>query len=113
MPAVLTVAAATSFRLWPQELLSSTRCQCHDSDSLAATTTMSSSQLYKALPAGEEGRKEINAPNPVCTAISWDSLYLPAQLSLSPTSDLRHHSSVNVPVTNTFHYPIDVLYDVL
>ena len=50
----------------PRAPLCSTRCLCHDYDSVAAITTMSSIQLYKALPAGEEeGRKEINTPNQV------------------------------------------------
>ena len=89
MPAVLTVADATSFRLWPQELLSSTRCQCHDSDSLAATTTMSSSQLYKALPAGEEGGREINTK----------PKFVLSQLGLSPpTTQLRHVPALHKPV---------------
>ena len=50
----------------PRAPLCSARCLCHDYDSVAAITTMSSIQLYKALPAGEEeGRKEINTPNQV------------------------------------------------
>ena len=53
----------------PSSLQSTTeapRCQQQHFYSVATITTMSSIQLYKALPAGEEeGRKEINTPNQV------------------------------------------------
>ena len=49
-----------------QSMTEAPRCQQQHFYSVAAITTMSFIQLYKALPAGEEeGRKEINTPNQV------------------------------------------------